>query len=72
MSDPCKSRTEYFHEGGISDEDLASRLNKLEKEGWNDIEWEKEQVEKEVHVPTTYVIDAQRSHCLCKPRKKTP
>jgi len=70
MSDPCKSRTEYFHEGGVDDEELAKLLNRLENDGWDDIEWEKEQSEKEAHVPTTYVVDAQRRHCLCSPKSR--
>ena len=71
MSDPCTSLTKYFHEGSVTDSALAPLLNRLESEGWDDIEWEKEQSEKEVHQETTYRVDAQMVICKCKVRRKT-
>lgn len=70
MSEPCTSLTRYFHEGGVGDSSLAPLLNRLEAEGWEDIEWEKEQAEKEVHQETTYRVDAQMVLCTCKPKRR--
>ena len=66
MIEPCTSRTEFFHEGGVTDSDLSDLLNRLAKEKWREIEWEKEQAEKEVHISITYRVDAQREICTCK------
>ena len=71
MSEPCSSKTKYFHEGGVTDSDLAPLLNRLEAEGWDDIEWEKEQADKEIHQETTYRVDAQMEICTCKPKRKS-
>lgn len=60
-SKPCRQETEYFHESGIADDDLQDTLNRLSKDKWEGIGWEREE-EKQ-----TFIVDAHKEYCACLP-----
>lgn len=62
----CKTITEFYHKANVTDDELAGILNRLETEGWADIEWDVRKTDESA-IPPTYVVDAQRKRCNCLP-----
>jgi hypothetical protein len=61
----CKTLTVYDHHEGLTSKGLKDTLNTLSAEGWDEINFERENDETEPHIPLTYAVDAARDECIC-------